>query len=233
MNSIGQNNFLNVQKMNQRIAKKQGATDLLQTNKQNDTVVISAQGKAHSQLESLVEQKVSISEHSKVLEIGNISMASEKQTSQSTTTKKEITLTQMYRRTDDEVLSKKPYTIIVHSDGTVIDKRADENRAGGYTYLDLVKVAMGGDMSGIGKPGSNFQEASRLVSRIYDPPHGASYKDPTGKEIFLKNGKFITQLNLTQKQYQSKLQNEVKNMLNYLKNNKSQFANLYKLHFGA
>lgn len=232
-NAKGQNSFLNVQRTNQGIAKKQGTTALLQTNRHNDTVMISAQGKANSQLESLAEQKVRISEHSKAHELGNISMATENQALPTATTKKEITLTQMERRTDEEVLRKDPYTIIVHSDGTVIDKRGDESRAGGYTYFDLVKAAMGGDMLNICRPGSNFQEASRLVSRIYDPPHDSSYKDSTGKEILLKNGKPIARLNLTQKQYQSKLQNEVKTMLDYLKDNKSQFANLYQLHFGA
>ena len=68
-NSVGQNSFLNVYRVNQSIARQNNNDDTLQLvkNLSKDSVTISPQGKAKNFLENLMKQKMNITEQRKSL----------------------------------------------------------------------------------------------------------------------------------------------------------------------
>lgn len=68
-NNIGQNNFLNIHRVNQSISRQNGKDDSQQSLKVElkDSVTISPQGKAKNFLENLMKQKMNITEQRKSL----------------------------------------------------------------------------------------------------------------------------------------------------------------------
>ncbi|WMM25333.1 hypothetical protein RBU61_01330 [Tissierella sp. MB52-C2] len=68
-NNIGQNNFLNIHRVNQSISRQNGKDDSQQSLKVElkDSVTISPQGKAKKFLENLMKQKMNITEQRKSL----------------------------------------------------------------------------------------------------------------------------------------------------------------------